>query len=268
MPPVANPAVYGQRLMKELEEFWRDPVHDTHGRVPKRLAGTLLDQRNRETQNPYWDIIRQMPLSSEGFGPECPTNIYVSPRGVWTLADPGELASVYSYSICSPGDVRWFKRVLGGRPVIEIGAGGGYWAWQLRQAGIRVRAYDPAPVGEIFNCHAAYSWAEVELGDADDAGRFPDHVLFMSWPSPESAGGRWAADALEQYEGDTLIYVAYPSACATDEFYKMLETDWHLADVAPDHVAWWLMNDSLSLYTRRRDGELSVTAPALAMATA
>lgn len=249
-------AAYGDRLKCELAMFWGE-ARDAFGRVPQRIAGTFRDQQIPEgTDNPYWEIIRQMPLTPEHYGPVCPTNMFVTTTGVWTLGDQEDISSVYTYSICSPGDVLWFQRVLNGRAVIEIGAGGGYWAWQLRQAGIRVRAYDAAPVGaRPINPYASVRWTDVELGDADDASRFPDHALFICWPCPESHGGIWAYDALAQYEGDMFIYAAAEDQCATPEFYALLERDWRLARVAPEHVSWWLVNDVLAVYRRKRPDE-------------
>src|SRR4051794_21992422 len=42
-------------------------------------------------------------------------------------------------------------------PIVEIGAGTGYWAWLLAQAGADVLAYDRAP-------HAPPHWHEVREG--------------------------------------------------------------------------------------------------------
>jgi hypothetical protein len=264
MPAVpADAHALGQRMLRELAVFWENPMRDMFDQRPGRIAGTLLDQSVAGgTENPYWKIIRQLPLAPSLYGgPPRPTNLLIGPEGIWYVGDQYDMSATYSYSICSPGDITWLKRVLAGRPVLELGAGGGYWAWQMRQNGITVRAYDPAPVDILpnRNHYARCAWSEVRLGDAAAAARFPDHVLFMSWPNPEGNGGEWAARALDAYRGDTLVYAGYREACTTQEFYKMLDEDWYCAGEAPDHVSWWLFDDDLTLYRRRQDD----TGPAL-----
>jgi SAM-dependent methyltransferase len=56
-----------------------------------------------------------------------------------------ELAPLYAWAIPSPGSIAWIVDVLDGTPLLEVGAGRGYWAALLAQAGIDVVAFDHHP---------------------------------------------------------------------------------------------------------------------------
>src|ERR1035441_3922730 len=92
---------------------------------------------------------------------------------------------------------------LRGRGVIEPGAGGGYWAWQLAQAGVNVAAYDPADV-EAGMFVGRKPWFPVKRGDQSVAGKHPGRSLLLCWPSYDKP---WAAEALAAYGGDQLFYI-------------------------------------------------------------
>ena len=100
--------------------------------------------------------------------------------------------------------------------VIEIGAGSGYWAWMLRQAGVDVLAFDTEP--------AAISWHRVLRGDASAVAYYPDRALFLCWP-PYGTG--MATTALETYRGNKLIYVGeWRLGCGEPALFDAIERDW------------------------------------------
>jgi hypothetical protein len=55
------------------------------------------------------------------------------------------LQGIYAYAIPSPGTLDWVSRFCGGRPIVELGAGRGYWAAQLASVGLSVDAYEFEP---------------------------------------------------------------------------------------------------------------------------
>lgn len=263
---------YQTELLARLRKFWRAPTPDKlSGHVPHRIAGSPYDQPIPDgTANPYWQIIRHMPLAEHpGYirhqSPQV-SDIVLAEDGIQIFGDRHELCFYYTFSICSPDDVRWIAEVLDGRPVVEAGAGGGYWAWQAQQRGIDWIAYDPYKPGKGHPA-ARCAWATIRLGDAQAVSIHPDRVLFMSWPSPDDRGGEWAAEALAAYQGDTLIYAADPTVCANQSFYNMLEEDWQEIEIAPGHVSWWMVNDFLSVYQRKGSGDGHRSRHAYALAT-
>ncbi len=107
--------------------------------------------------------------------------------------------------------------------VVEIGAGGGYWAALLRQRGVEVHAYDPKP-GETHWSHKV--WTDVQRGKTAPAALHPDATLLLCWPSYTS---RFAEIALRRYlraGGERLVYIGEDDGgcCADEGFFELLNT--------------------------------------------
>lgn len=100
--------------------------------------------------------------------------------------------------------------------VVEIGAGGGYWAMLLQQRGVDVIAYDPDPPGSgATTWHSGRAWTAVHHGDHTKAAGHPTRTLMLCWPSYDEP---WSAQALEHYRGDTVIYIGEgPGGCTGDD---------------------------------------------------
>ena len=91
-------------------------------------------------------------------------------------------------------------------PLVELGAGTGYWTYLLRVMGADVIACDRAPVdGARENrYHPDVSpWADVLQGDLPVLSRHGDRSLFLCWPPIYSA--LW--EGLRLYTGECVIYV-------------------------------------------------------------
>ena len=94
-------------------------------------------------------------------------------------------------------------------PIVEVGAGTGYWARLLRDRGVDVVAYDVAPPGgrALNGWHSgatASTWTDVLRGDAWRAASHPDRTLMVCWPP---YGTPMAATALSAYRGDRVVYI-------------------------------------------------------------
>jgi len=106
-------------------------------------------------------------------------------------------------------------------PVVEMGAGSGYWAAMLRERGVDVLAYDVEPPDEasLNNGFAYRPFTEVRQGDAslfatDDS--LARRTLLLVWPGQADVGPRdeaesgWEAHCLRSYleaGGQTVVYV-------------------------------------------------------------
>ncbi|HTZ24416.1 MAG TPA: hypothetical protein VMC83_10510 [Streptosporangiaceae bacterium] len=91
-------------------------------------------------------------------------------------------------------------------PLIEIGAGTGYWVYRLRLLAVDIVAFDQAPPdGERANrYHArAETWSDVRQGDQTVLSGYPDRALFLCWPPLFSSLG----DCLSHYGGRTIAYI-------------------------------------------------------------
>jgi hypothetical protein len=141
-----------------------------------------------------------------------------------------ELVSKYSFSIPTADDIDVIAKFS---PLVEIGAGSGYWAMCLRQAGADIIAYDrfppeqvpPSPWGDWQDRNYWFEseWSTVSEGSAEAAGLHPDRSLFLCWPM---FGSPMALDALEAYKragGRTLIYIGDRGSSGDEMFFRRLE---------------------------------------------
>jgi hypothetical protein len=117
--------------------------------------------------------------------------------------DPLEFARRYAYVLPEPHLLDVLRRHA---PLVEVGAGTGWWAHRLRLAGVDIVAYDQAPPGgERENRYhpGAAAWADVLPGDARAAARHPDRALFLCWPPLYSS--LW--ECVQWYAGGAVICV-------------------------------------------------------------
>lgn len=150
-----------------------------------------------------------------------------------------DLARTYSWAV--PDDAA-LDAIAEHSPagVVEIGAGGGYWAGLLRARGVDVIAYDPDPVAGYPHQGGArpgqnaetrwsnVSWSDVLLADHHAAAHHPDRALLLVWPSYDEP---WTDQVLDLYEGGTVIYVGEAGGCTgTGRMHTLLGEEpycWH-----------------------------------------
>ncbi|MEU6561808.1 hypothetical protein [Nocardia nova] len=98
--------------------------------------------------NPYWDIVAPSMFEHEGRRVVNGGRANGSARLGFAQTI---LQSAYAYAIPSPETVGWLEQFCVGRSLIELGAGRGYWAAQLANAGVQVAAYDSEPPDSTEN---------------------------------------------------------------------------------------------------------------------
>ena len=120
-------------------------------------------------------------------------------------AEDARLMLAQQYAYVFPGDSTLAMLAALG-PLVEIGAGTGYWACRLRSIGVDIVAFDQAPVdGERANRYHSPTrpWTHVEQGDQTVLSGYADRGLFLCWPPLFSSLG----DCLTYYRGDTVAYI-------------------------------------------------------------
>lgn len=107
-------------------------------------------------------------------------------------------------------------------PIIEIGAGTGYWAWWLKQFGIDIIAYDTEP---YKNHYVDAQWTDVLKGSYRHMAKHRERSLMMCWPPYDEP---LAYNALQFYTGEYLVYVGEgEDGCTADHnFYDLLSREW------------------------------------------
>ncbi|MGL5911571.1 MAG: hypothetical protein ACRCZP_16345 [Phycicoccus sp.] len=141
---------------------------------------------------------------------------WVAANESWSsaLARRGELVTRYSWAIPSAEALSAIAQHAPPHGIVEIGAGGGYWASLLQQAGVPVVAYDPAPPPNTSQWHDGHPWADVLLGDHTSVIGHPDRALMLCWPNYDEGYG---AEAVDLYGGDTVIFIGERSSGCTGD---------------------------------------------------
>ena len=138
-------------------------------------------------------------------------------------------------------------------PILEVGSGCGYWAYELRRRGVDIVATDPGTGRYAFQSKGApwRPWTKIEALTADHAiAAYPDRTLLVVWPDYADP---WAADALCMYPEDIVLYVGEGAdGCTADEaFHARLAQDFDEERVLAIPVFYGL-HDRLFVYRRRK----------------
>lgn len=212
------------------------------------IHGSKFDQ-TANTDNPYWEVIRRLPYRYWPFLGERPqVDVMSSVRLLEEHINRETLVRHFSWAIPSPSALTAIANHLAGKPVVEIGAGGGYWKWQLTQLGVDVTAFDRR-LG-IVPDYRTRLWAEVNKGTPGVVVDFPDHVLMLCWPEFQ---GQMAMNALRAYKGDTVLFIGEPGLCGSKNFHQTLNSDdeWEEVFLPCAHWTYWCIRCSIYCYKRR-----------------
>lgn len=137
-------------------------------------------------------------------------------------------------------------------PIVELGAGTGYWAKLIHDAGGRITAFDKHPPPDIVN---PYKFIRrhfpVNEGGEEILQSYREieqHTLFLCWP-PHGTSFAW--EAIRSFRGRRLAYIGSgPGGCtADDDFHQELERGWRLENRL-EIPQWPEMGDALFLYCR------------------
>jgi hypothetical protein len=138
-----------------------------------------------------------------------------------------ELASRFSWAVPTEAALG----LLGDHgPLLEVGAGTGYWAALLRGRGADVHPTDAEPAGNTYHPDGQ-EWTEVARSAAVDAvRRWPDRTLLICWPPPDDDTAGYAA--LRAYTGDTVLYIGggADGPTGTARLHRELDLNWTVTD--------------------------------------
>ncbi len=160
------------------------------------------------------------------------------------------LPQQYAWAIPTAEALDELKR---NQPIVEAGAGTGYWTSLLRKMGVDIVAYDIVPVpakDNAWHFRANKSWSDVLAGDESVVEKFPERTLFICWPPGDDP---FAFKALSKYEGKTFIYVGEDQGgCnGNDDFFDLLRKDWALKKTIAI-PQWPSIFDRMYVYERKK----------------
>src|SRR5262249_27579088 len=116
-----------------------------------------------------------------------------------------ELASLFSWAIPNEAALEVLTRHA---PLVECGAGAGYWLALLRVRGVDAIGHDHAPPGRGNAYHRGSRgvWTSIErLKSAAAARRHPERALLLCWPPYDDDAASY--DVLRAYRGEVVIHI-------------------------------------------------------------
>jgi hypothetical protein len=126
-----------------------------------------------------------------------------------------ELASLFSWAIPTEPALGILAKHA---PLVECGAGMGYWAALLRARGVDALAYDLAPPGTARNAwhrRGRRPWTEVQAASAASAARrHSGRTLVLCWPPYDDDAASYGA--LRAYRGEVVIHIGERDEAAAE----------------------------------------------------
>ena len=117
----------------------------------------------------------------------------------------------FAWAVPSPLAIKTIAKYS---PIVEIGAGTGYWAYLLEQASAQVVCYDIA--------EPTTSYVKIKKGGPEVLRDYATHTLFLCWPPYDN---HMAFNCLRYYKGNYVIYIGegYGGCTADDDFHRELD---------------------------------------------
>jgi len=168
--------------------------------------------------------------------------------------DRQSLCGIYSWAVPSPQAIAWIAERC--PRIFEVGAGRGYWAKVLSDAGCDVIASEPTVDGDDLNGNDWHSCpARVGLyfpllkADSTASAQHPDRTLMMCWPPYSDP---MAAQALTSYEGSRVLFIGEGDGgcCGGEDFWSMISNKWKVIGEC-ELPQWPCIHDWVTLYERK-----------------
>jgi hypothetical protein len=135
-------------------------------------------------------------------------------------------------------------------PIIELGAGTGYWANLVTIRGGRVEAYDKFPSRNEYKFEKRHY--KIQEGDEAVLESYDSsYTLLLCWPCYDTP---FAFNALSRFTGNTLIYVGegHGGCCGDNLFHETLDNCWDLTHRV-EIPRWPFIHDSVYMYRRKKN---------------
>lgn len=168
-------------------------------------------------------------------------SLALSDHDCWDVRD----ALVHRYAWSTPTEEA-LREVMAHGPVVEMGAGAGYWTWLMRGLGGSVVALDKHADGSLNMWNpSGHTWTEVMCGEPRHLAGYRDRTLFLCWPIL----GGMAAQCLREWRGEVLVYIGDPRFTADEEFHEALSDSYVRVKVV-EMPSWPTVDDRLEVWKR------------------
>lgn len=179
----------------------------------------------KKVENPYLDIFQEVKNLTDSF----------------TIR--GELTKYYSFAVPDPKALAIIKSY---GPIVEMGAGTGYWARLLKNIGTNIIAYDRGESQYGFS----KNYFPIKKGTPENLLKIKKRNLLLIWPCYATS---FAFDSLKSFQGEYFIYIgeSHGGCTGDDDFFELLEAEWELVRTH-DIPVWYAIHDSLYVYQRKK----------------
>lgn len=149
---------------------------------------------------------------------------------------------IYKCAYAIPDD-KALRKIAKYSPIVEIGAGSGYWAYLLAKMGVDIVAYDN------WRNPDRKQWFDVQTSDESVVKNHADRALFLCWPPFKD---EMALKAIRKYKGKTVIYIGEDrdGCTATKSFFDFLDEHFEAEDSVEIPV-WPTTHDRLVIFKRK-----------------
>ena len=236
---------------RTTEEQWREAVARL-ARYHELLAASRRVRTLGARDNPYLELVELLAAPSPA-EPEEP-RYWGLPLGLAQLLDLSErrreLVDLFAWAI--PNE-RALEALARHAPLVEAGAGTGYWLALLQALGVDAVGYDLSPAGtgapNEFHRRARRAWTEVRQGSAVVAARrHPERTLLVCWPPYDDDAASY--QPLRAYRGEIVVHLGErEGASGSVRFHRELALNWTpVEEVELPH--WPGLDDRLTVYRR------------------
>ncbi len=156
---------------------------------------------------------------------------------------------IANYGFAVPNDEA-IQKLVELSPIIEMGAGIGYWASLVAEAGGQIEAFDKwLGVENSYSFKHREPWFPIQFGEPEMLKTHPAKTLFLCWPCYKKS---FAHDCLKAFQGDTVVYIGegMGGCTADDEFHQRLEEEWKEVGyvIIP---RWERIHDVMTIHERK-----------------
>jgi hypothetical protein len=158
-----------------------------------------------------------------------------------------ELVRKYSWSIPNEEAI---LEIIKYSPIIECGAGTGYWASLIANMGGNIVAYDAYPIHLGANKYGhTNQYYEVREGSNEKLCEYINHTLMLSWCPYDNDMGY---DHISSYSGRSLILIGEDrgGCCGNDKMFDLLDKQFNLFKRIK-LPCWDGIHDSLMIFHRK-----------------
>jgi hypothetical protein len=185
---------------KKFRSFRVKRIRSFHSK--KNRQQRLNSSNECNYNHKFSQLMKTITMSSDNFFGDSSENGVIERENNWLRLNllGEELAHYFAWAIPTE---KALHLITSFSPILEIGAGKGYWSYLLRKRGVSIRSFDRQP-------NSSHSWTLVEKGtpstifESPDVGARAYNTLLLCYPDEDS---ELSVESMDCFEGDYIIHI-------------------------------------------------------------